>query len=85
MAEDTSESHEGGGGSLPSGHHGPEEGLKRRGTCWNECVSTKTEPQTPSQGKKAPRGALRSWGDEEEEGGGGAPGARGAPGDLRRG
>lgn len=31
-------------------------------TCWNECVSTKTEPQTPSKGKKAPRGPLGSWG-----------------------
>ena len=27
MAEDTSELHEGGRGSLPSGHRGPEEGL----------------------------------------------------------
>ncbi|KAM9756365.1 LOW QUALITY PROTEIN: paraneoplastic antigen-like protein 8B [Dama dama] len=40
-------------------------------TCWNECVSTKTEPQTPPpKGKKAPRGPLGSWGDEEEDGGG---------------
>ena len=34
------------------------------------CLPTKTEPQTPFKGKKAPRGALRRWGDEEEEGGG---------------
>ena len=31
-------------------------------TCWNECVSTKTETQAPSKGKKAPRGPLGSWG-----------------------
>ena len=31
-------------------------------TCWNECVSTRAEPQAPSKRKKAPQGPLGSEG-----------------------
>lgn len=31
-----------------------------------ECMSTLAEPETPAKGRKAPRGLLRGWGDEEE-------------------
>ncbi|KAM9225879.1 paraneoplastic antigen-like protein 8B [Dugong dugon] len=35
-----------------------------------ECISTLAEPETPSKGKKAPRGFLSGWGgDDEDEGG----------------
>lgn len=32
-----------------------------------ECMSTLAEPETPSKGKKAPRGLLGGWGDEEDD------------------
>ncbi|ELK12788.1 PNMA-like protein 2 [Pteropus alecto] len=35
-----------------------------------ECISTLAEPETAPKGKKAPRGLLGGWGDDEEDEGG---------------
>ncbi|XP_008563888.1 PREDICTED: uncharacterized protein LOC103584813, partial [Galeopterus variegatus] len=35
-----------------------------------ECISTLAEPETPSEGKRAQRGLLRGWGEDDEDDGG---------------